>query len=138
MKAKVFCPVCQVSFIVKEQPNPGAVLICPVCGARLEVLETIPELLARKARQEPTEEINERTDNFARLKGYVFSENKELVMEGLMQKKEKYGDFFCPCRFDNIPEHICPCLETRMGHVRKTGSCLCGLFNLASGEQPSE
>lgn len=124
MGNKVFCPVCQVSFISRDSLNTGEVLICPVCGAKLEVKETSPEIQARKFPQEPKEEISERVDTFARLKGYVFNENKDLVMEGLLQKKEKYGDFYCPCRFDNVPENICPCLETRMGRVRKEGSCL--------------
>ncbi|RJQ28602.1 MAG: hypothetical protein C4589_06075 [Peptococcaceae bacterium] len=124
MKSKVFCPVCLVSFVSREPLERGSVLICPVCGAKLEVTETGDEVLARKFPQEPAGEITERVDTFARLKGYVFNENKDLVMEGLMQKKEQYGDFYCPCRFDNVPENICPCLETRMNQVRKEGSCL--------------
>jgi hypothetical protein len=124
MKNKVFCPVCLVSFVAREPLEEGSILICPVCGAKLEVMEIGDEVLARKFPQEPAGEITERVNTYARLKGYVFNENKDLVMEGLMQKKEQYGDFYCPCRFDNVPENICPCLETRMNQVRKEGSCL--------------
>ncbi|OAT81664.1 ferredoxin-thioredoxin reductase catalytic domain-containing protein [Desulfotomaculum copahuensis] len=124
MKSKVFCPVCRVSFLVQEPVQPGDALICPVCGAKLEVTETGAEIKARRFPQEPLVEITERVDTFARLKSYVFNENKSLVLEGLMQKFETYGDFYCPCRFDNVPENICPCLETRMNQVRKEGSCL--------------
>jgi len=131
MSNKVFCPVCRVAFISKESPEPGAVLVCPVCGARLEVVETGLKIRVRRFPQEPKDEIYDRAETFAGLKGYVFNENKELVMEGLLQKKELYGDFYCPCRFDNVPENICPCLETRMGMVRKEGRCLCGLFHRA-------
>ena len=124
MKSKVFCPVCRVSFLSGEPLEPASVLICPVCGAKLEVTETGPVHQTRRFPQVPEQEITERVDTYARLRGYVFNENKESVMEGLLQKQEKYGDFYCPCRFDNVPENICPCLETRMGQVRKEGSCL--------------
>ena len=37
---KIFCPVCQVSFVVGEEKEAGKRIICPVCGAVL-VLEKI-------------------------------------------------------------------------------------------------
>lgn len=123
MKNKIFCPVCQVPFIMKEQPVENGAVLCPVCGAKLEITAISPDIIVRKLPQEPKVEISERVDNFARLKGYVFSEDKELVMEGLLEKKERYGDFFCPCKIENIPENICPCLETRRGRVLKEGMC---------------
>jgi len=124
MANKVYCPVCRVSFLHKEQLALGQVLICPVCGAKVEITALEPEILTRKLPQDPRTEIYERVDTYARLRGYVFDENKEMIMEGLLAKFEKYGDFYCPCRFDNIPENICPCLETRQGAVRREGSCL--------------
>ncbi|HBX22910.1 MAG TPA: hypothetical protein DEF34_04640 [Desulfotomaculum sp.] len=124
MNNKVYCPVCRVSFAVREPLEKGKELICPVCGARLEIEAIEPEIKSRKKPQTPDEEINDRVDTFARLKGYVFGENKDEVIDGMKQKKERYGDFYCPCRFDNVPENICPCQETRMGDVRKNGSCL--------------
>lgn len=124
MKSKVFCSVCRVSFITGEALADGTAIICTVCGAKLEILEISPEIRAQRFPQEPETEIRERVDNFARLRGFVFNENKDAVLEGMLEKHKRYGDFYCPCRFDNIPENICPCLETRMGHVRKDGSCL--------------
>lgn len=124
MSHKVYCPVCRVNFPVREELETGQQVICPVCGARLEITATQPEIKSRKYPQTPDEEIADRVDTFARLKGYVFKETKDEVMAGLKQKKERYGDFYCPCRFDNVPENVCPCLETRRGDVRKNGSCL--------------
>lgn len=124
MSNKIYCPVCQVKFIYREVVEKGLVVLCPVCGAKVEVLEVNPELETRKYPQEPIEEISQRIDAFAGIKGFVFNENKEMVRQGLMEKKSQYGDFYCPCRFDNIPENVCPCLETRMGQVQKEGSCL--------------
>ncbi len=124
MKHKIFCEVCRVSFIHRGELKAGAAVICTVCGARLEVLEVEPEIKARRFPQEPEQEIRERVDTFARLRGYIFNAEKENIIEGLMDKYKKFGDFYCPCRFDNIPENICPCLETRMNQVKKEGQCL--------------
>lgn len=123
MSNKVFCPVCLVSFIIKEPLKEKDTVLCPVCGAMLEITATSPEVTARRLPQRPEVEIRERVDKFARLKGYVFNEDKESVIEGLLQKNETHGDFYCPCKYDNIPENICPCLETRSNRVIKEGMC---------------
>jgi len=129
MKSKIYCPVCRVSFPAPERLNRGDTVVCPVCGALLTVENPGPgETAAVKTSQEPWEEINGRIDAFARLRRYVFKDTRDLVLEGLMQKKETYGDFYCPCRLENVPENICPCLETRTNRVLKEGSCRCGLF----------
>lgn len=31
MTNKIFCPACQVSFIMREQPGADGVVLCPVC-----------------------------------------------------------------------------------------------------------
>lgn len=123
MSNKVFCPVCLVSFIIKSPLKEKDTVLCPVCGAKLEITAVSPEITARRFPQAPEVEIRERVENFARLRGYVFNEDKDSVIEGLLQKNAAYGDFFCPCKFDNIPENICPCLETRSNRVIKEGMC---------------
>jgi len=124
MENRIFCPVCRISFLSKEHLSTGMVLVCPICGAKVELTALEPEIQTRKFPQEPQEEIYDRVAKYAELKKYVFNENKEMLMEGLLAKKERYGDFYCPCRFDNVPENICPCLETRQGAVNRDGSCL--------------
>ena len=123
MKSKIYCEVCRVPFIYREEPVKGQVVVCTVCGAELEITDLEPEVKARRFPQDPEIEIRNRSENYARLRGYTFNEDKELVIEGLIGKNEMYGDFYCPCRFDNIPENICPCLETRMGDVKRVGHC---------------
>ena len=123
MSNRVFCQVCLVSFIVKNPLKEKDTVLCPVCGAKLEITAVSPEIKARRFPQAPEAEIRERVENFARLRGYVFNEDKDSVIEGLLQKNEAYGDFFCPCKFDNVPENICPCLETRSNRVIKEGMC---------------
>lgn len=123
MKTKIYCPVCRVSFMHNGVPAVEQVVVCTVCGAELKVSALEPEVTANRLQQDPATEIRKRADNYARLRGYVFNEDKELVLEGLVEKNRLYGDFYCPCRFENIDENICPCLETRMSEVRKTGHC---------------
>ena len=123
MKHKIYCEVCRVPFIYNGEPQVDEVVICTVCGAELQITAIEPEVTALRLTQDPEREIRNRSENFARLRGYTFNEDKELVLEGLVGKNQLYGDFYCPCRFENIPENVCPCLETRMNEVRKLGHC---------------
>ncbi len=123
MGNRIFCPVCRIPFIHNQEVQSGRQVICPICAARLELIQISPEILARRYPQEPEAEIRERVDNFASMKGFVFNEDKELVLEGLLQKYHEYGDFYCPCRFENSAENVCPCEDTRKGEVRREGQC---------------
>lgn len=123
MKHKIYCEVCQVSFIHQGGVEKGAAVVCTVCGAKLEIVAVEPEIEARRYLQEPEQEIRERVDNFARLRGYVFDAEKESIIEGLIEKQKLFGDFYCPCRFEHDPDNVCPCLETRLSRVRKEGCC---------------
>jgi len=126
---KILCPVCQVSFILREEKEVGKRIICPVCGAVLVLEKDNDNWIAKRPKDLiPEEEIRARMENFARLRGYKFNELKEPLVEGLLKKYERYGDFYCPCKIDNIPENVCPCLETRQGSVERNGRCHCGLF----------
>lgn len=123
MNNKIYCEVCLLSFIHKGEIETGQVVTCTICGAELEIKSIDPELTASRLVQVPETEIRKRSENFARLRGYTFNEDKELVIEGLIEKNKLFGDFYCPCRFENIPENVCPCLATRMNEVRKLGHC---------------
>lgn len=126
---RILCPVCQAAFPLKEEKMPGGKIVCPVCGAVLVLgRENESWVLQRPKDMTLEEEIRTRVENFARLRGYRFNEMKEPLIEALLKKHERYGDFYCPCKIDNIPENICPCLETRRGSVEREGRCHCGLF----------
>jgi ferredoxin-thioredoxin reductase catalytic subunit len=126
---QVLCPVCQVNFILREEKEIGKKIVCPVCGAVLVLEKDNDSWIAKRPKDlTPEEEIRARMENFARLRGYKFNELKEPLVEGLLKKYERYGDFYCPCKIDNIPENVCPCLETRQGSVERNGRCHCGLF----------
>jgi len=123
MKHKIFCEVCRVPFVYRGELEPGQVVVCTVCGAELKVNALEPEVNAARLPQDPEKEIRRRVDNYASLRGYVFNEDKELVIEGLIEKHRLFGDFYCPCRFENIQDNVCPCLPTRSNEVRKLGQC---------------
>ncbi len=101
----------------------GEKIACTICGARLELTALEPEPAARRYAREPAEEIRDRVETFARLRGYALSEEKESLLEGLVEKNRRFGDFYCPCRFAHEPGFVCPCLETRQNYVRKEGGC---------------
>ncbi len=129
MREKILCPVCQVSFLLREEKKDGDEVICPVCGAVLIMrMDEEKRHLERPPDMDPEEEIRRRMDNFAKLRTYHFNQMKNPLIEGLLAKRERFGDFYCPCKIDHIQENVCPCLETRMGSVEQNGKCHCGLF----------
>jgi ferredoxin-thioredoxin reductase catalytic subunit len=54
------------------------------------------------------------------------------LVEGLVKRKAKSGDFYCPCRIvTGNPQadrnSVCPCV-THEAEIAETGKCHCGLF----------
>lgn len=54
------------------------------------------------------------------------------VIKGLLKRKEKFGEIYCPCRIitgegKKDKEIICPCVFHR-GEIESQGHCLCRLF----------
>jgi len=125
---RVYCPVCLTKFKFVPGWKAGDVVICPICGEKL-VLERGPEGWNGSRVDKGTErEIRERSEEFARLRGYVFNDMKEDILEGLVGKNARFGDFYCPCRMMHVPEYQCPCQPTRAGDVEANGKCYCGFF----------
>jgi|TARA_B100001971_G_C18037320_1_gene455739 ferredoxin-thioredoxin reductase catalytic subunit len=56
----------------------------------------------------------------------------DVVIKGLLAKKKKFGEIYCPCRVvtgnkEKDKEIICPCVFHR-GEIGLQGHCLCNLF----------
>lgn len=49
----------------------------------------------------------------------------EAIFKGLLKMKDKYGEYYCPCKLDKVEENICPCEEMYV-----TGACHCDLFKI--------
>ena len=125
---RILCPVCSARFAAGPDDGDGDIVRCSVCGQLLVLREGDGDWLGERHAYLTDGEIRDRVDGFAALRGYAFNEMKEEILEGLIAKKDAFGDFFCPCRLEHNPDHQCPCKPTRSGDVDRTGRCHCGLF----------
>lgn len=125
---RVYCPVCQARFRFSEGWKEGDIVVCPICGQRLRLARSDGEWVGERPEKGTEKEIRDRIEEYARLKGYTFNEIKEELIEGLLEKNRRFGDFYCPCRMEHVPEYQCPCKPTRGGDVERNGRCYCGLF----------
>jgi len=79
------------------------------------------------------EELKKSIQEYAEKVGIKPSEaDIDNVIKGLLAKKEKFGDIYCPCRVvsgnkEKDKEIICPCVFHR-GEIELQGHCLCNLF----------
>jgi ferredoxin-thioredoxin reductase catalytic subunit len=125
---RVYCPVCLAKFKFAEGWKEGSIVICPICGQRLVLRKSADGWVGDRVDKGTEREIRDRIEDFAKLRSYAFNEVKEDIIEGLVGKQKRFGDFYCPCRMEHIPEYQCPCKPTRGGEVERTGKCHCGLF----------
>jgi ferredoxin-thioredoxin reductase catalytic subunit len=128
-QSRVFCPVCSIRFRPEGSGiTEGDVMVCPVCGQKLVVRMTQDGWAGERLARLSDDEIRTRVDGFARIRGYTFNDMKEEIMAGLLGKRDRFGDFYCPCRLEHKAEYQCPCRPTRGGDVERLGRCHCGLF----------
>ncbi len=77
--------------------------------------------------------LKEKIYAYARNKGYVVNENNlENIISGLIENKEEFGDYYCPCRVVRDNENyrksiVCPCVYAPK-EIEKNGKCKCLLF----------
>ncbi|MDH3365766.1 MAG: hypothetical protein OEM29_07185 [Thermoplasmata archaeon] len=125
---RVFCPVCSARFAPEGDLTEGDQVRCSICGQMLIVRACDNQWLGERRSMLSDDEIRDRVDGFAMIRGYGFNEMKEEIIDGLIGKRDAFGDFYCPCRLEQTPEYQCPCRPTRGGDVERDGRCHCGLF----------
>lgn len=125
---RVYCPVCLAKFKLEPGWKAGDIVICPICGQKLRLRKAPEGWFGDRPEKGQENEIRERAEQFAGLRGYAFNDMKEEIIEGLLGKNKRFGDFYCPCRMEHTPEYQCPCQPTRAGDVEKNGKCYCGFF----------
>jgi ferredoxin-thioredoxin reductase catalytic subunit/DNA-directed RNA polymerase subunit RPC12/RpoP len=125
---RVYCPVCGARFPSQTGRGEGDEVVCPVCGQRLVLRAGADAWQGERKDELSDREIADRIEEFARLRGYFFNDMKEEILAGLLGKRRRFGDFYCPCRMLHTPEYQCPCRPTRTGDVEDQGRCHCGLF----------
>jgi len=115
-KRRIFCPVCSARFAPDGEVVEGNLVRCNICGQMLVVRAGDDQWVGERRSMLSEEEIRDRIDGYANINGYAFNEMKEEIIEGLIGKRDAFGDFYCPCR------------PTRGGDVERLGRCHCGLF----------
>jgi len=81
------------------------------------------------------EELKRKMEGYAVSRGYRLSPDTkavDLVLKGLLAKKKKYGEIYCPCRVVTGDEEqnkriVCPCAYHEL-EIKEGGKCFCGLF----------
>ena len=125
---RVFCPVCSARFDPGQDAAEGDTVRCTVCGQLLVLTADEGCWIGERHARLTDDEIRDRIDGFAELRNYGFNEMKEEILEGLIAKRNAFGDFYCPCRLEHNADYQCPCKPTRGGDVERVGRCHCGLF----------
>lgn len=72
----------------------------------------------------------EKSKKYASKCGFKLNPDKrivQLIIEGLIENKHKYGKYYCPCRLEHTERTICPCVYCKK-EIKQNGKCLCGLF----------
>lgn len=126
MREHISCRLCGQS--LESSLRENIEVTCRVCGTRNRITRHQGEWVAEGVSDDPEREIRERVEEFARLRNYRFNEFKERIIQALIKKRERRGDFYCPCKSRVVLENVCPCKETRDGSVEARGRCTCGLF----------
>ena len=81
------------------------------------------------------EELIKEYKEHAKRQGILLNPDKEVtetIIRGLLQREEKFGQRFCPCRRitgnqEEDKKIICPCFW-HLEEIKERGRCLCGLF----------
>lgn len=134
--SRVYCPVCSARFLPKGALVEGEGVICTVCGQMLLLRKGEGVWEGERVDRLSDKEIQDRIGEFARIRGYVFNDMKDEIIEGLLEKRNRFGDFYCPCRLNHENDYQCPCKPTRGGDVERDGRCHCGLFWKPAARQP--
>jgi len=82
-----------------------------------------------------TNKFIEEYREYAEKQGFSLNPDKrivEAVAGGLLNREEKFGQKYCPCRKitgdkEEDKKIICPCIF-HLEEVKVDGKCLCGLF----------
>jgi ferredoxin-thioredoxin reductase catalytic subunit len=85
---------------------------------------------------EEKEKVRKFAQRYAKVSGFKLNPDVrtvELVIEGLVRNRIKYGRQYCPCRIvtgnaEEDRQKICPCVWHRE-EIEKIGHCHCDLFH---------
>lgn len=73
-------------------------------------------------------ELRARVKAFCERAGYQLSPQADNMLRDIVHMKELFGDYYCSCQTQRLPETVCVCEAVRNGLVDIMGSCFCGLI----------
>jgi len=78
------------------------------------------------------DELRKRLQAFADAHGLALSQVSDAVIKGLIKQRERWGEYYCPCRVVTGDPNadawkICPC-DAVFVDIERMGRCHCGLF----------
>ncbi|HRT18414.1 MAG TPA: ferredoxin-thioredoxin reductase catalytic domain-containing protein [Candidatus Paceibacterota bacterium] len=84
---------------------------------------------------EKIEKLKKEYGDYAKKNGFNLNPNEKIVegvLNGLIARKENFGERYCPCRkMTGIKKEdkriICPCVYHKE-EIEKDGHCFCNLF----------
>lgn len=74
------------------------------------------------------EEITNRLEEFCREHNLKLSPSRRELVRDLVQMKKLWGEYYCPCQTERVPETVCVCTAVKDGLVEVMGACFCGLI----------
>lgn len=72
----------------------------------------------------------EEIEALAKANNWQLNSDDKTVQRNIARQnmlKEKFGQYYCPCKPLRTKENICPCVEARK-EIETTGHCHCNLF----------
>jgi ferredoxin-thioredoxin reductase catalytic subunit len=86
-------------------------------------------------KEKDIEDLIKKSEEYAAVKGFKLNPNQGVVsgvIKGLLMRKEKFGEIYCPCRKmtgnkEEDEKIICPC-AFHEEEIAKDGHCFCNLF----------
>jgi len=103
---------------------------------RLEVQNKIEELFKQGLeKEELKKKMLEIYIEYAESQGIKMNPDEkrvDIILEGLVRKKDMNGKFYCPCRIlegndEKDDPKVCPCLW-HLDEIKNDGMCHCQLF----------
>ena len=74
------------------------------------------------------EQLRQRVTAFCTEAGYQLSPQADAILRDIVNMKQQFGDYYCSCQPQRLPETVCVCQPVRNGLVKLMGSCFCDLI----------
>lgn len=74
------------------------------------------------------EKLRGTVTDFCNEAGYQLSPQADTILRDIINMKQLFGYYYCPCQPQRLPETVCVCQPVRNGLVDILGACFCNLI----------